>query len=62
MKKPKPKRPPIEIVIAFAVVTEEKFNALPETVKDGIGRVLYDFFIRLAEQEAGGREALRLAA
>lgn len=62
MKKRKAKRPPIKIVVAFGPVTVEKFEAMPERVKDDLGRLIYGFFMRLAEEKANAQGAARLAA
>jgi hypothetical protein len=55
-----PKRPPIKIVVAFGPITKEKFDALPERVKDELGRLFYDFSMRLAEKEAEEKEAAEI--
>jgi hypothetical protein len=59
MKKRK-KSPPIKIVVGFGEITKEKVEALPESVKDQLGRLLYDFFMQLAEQET--ERAVKMAA
>lgn len=55
MKKRNPKRPPIRIIRTFGYVTKEKFDALPDPVKDKLGRGIYAFFMKLAEKEAAER-------
>lgn len=59
MKKPKPKKPPITIVVAFGPVTLEKFEALPERVKDAIGQLVLDC---LAQRAAAEQAAVGMAA
>lgn len=62
MKTKNRKRAPIKIVVAFGFVTKERVEALPDSVKDRIGRVVYGCFVRLAEREAGNRNAVKMAA
>lgn len=60
MKKRRQQRPPIQIVVGFEPITLEKFETLPERVKDAIGQLVYSLCVRLAEKDA--RETVRMAA
>ncbi len=59
-KSKKSKRKPITFINPYGPITKEKVEALPEHVKDSIGRLLYDFCISLALGEA--ESAVKMAA